>query len=50
MRSQVEPQTAGSLPALRVLIAEDETLIRLDLAETLAELGMDVDGAVSNGQ
>jgi two-component system, response regulator PdtaR len=50
MRSQVEPQVAGSLPALRVLIAEDETLIRLDLAETLAELGMDVVGAVSNGQ
>lgn len=50
MRNQVEPQVAGSLPALRVLIAEDETLIRLDLAETLVELGMDVVGAVSNGQ
>ncbi len=46
----MEQQGAGSLPALRVLIAEDETLIRLDLAETLAELGMDVVGAVSNGQ
>ena len=50
MRSRVEPQVAGSLPVLRVLIAEDETLIRLDLAETLVELGMDVVGAVSNGQ
>lgn len=50
MRSREEPQDAGSLPALRVLIAEDETLIRLDLAETLVELGMDVVGAVSNGQ
>ena len=35
---------------LRVLIAEDETLIRLDLAETLTELGLVVVGAVSNGQ
>lgn len=50
MSSQVEPQVGGPLPALRVLIAEDETLIRLDLAETLAELGMDVVGAVINGQ
>jgi AmiR/NasT family two-component response regulator len=50
MRSQEGPRVAGVLPALRVLIAEDETLIRLDLAETLVELGMDVVGAVSNGQ
>jgi AmiR/NasT family two-component response regulator len=50
MRSREEPQAVGSLPALRILIAEDETLIRLDLAETLVELGMDVVGAVSNGQ
>ena len=35
---------------LRVLIAEDETLIRLDLAETLTELGLEVVGAVGNGQ
>jgi AmiR/NasT family two-component response regulator len=35
---------------LRVLIAEDETLIRLDLAETLTELGLVVVGAVGNGQ
>ena len=35
---------------LRILIAEDETLIRLDLAETLTELGLVVVGAVSNGQ
>jgi AmiR/NasT family two-component response regulator len=50
MRNQVKPEVTDSLPALRVLIAEDETLIRLDLAETLVELGMDVVGAVSNGQ
>ena len=35
---------------LRSLIAEDETLIRLDLAETLTELGLVVVGAVGNGQ
>ena len=35
---------------LRILIAEDETLIRLDLAETLTELGLVVVGAVGNGQ
>jgi|DEB0MinimDraft_12_1074336.scaffolds.fasta_scaffold00756_13 AmiR/NasT family two-component response regulator len=50
MRNEVEPRIDGSFPALRVLIAEDETLIRLDLAETLVELGMDVVGSVSNGQ
>lgn len=35
---------------LRVLIAEDETLIRLDVAETLTELGINVVGSVGNGQ
>jgi two-component system, response regulator PdtaR len=50
MRSQIEPVSSGALPALRVLIAEDETLIRLDLAETLDELGMEVVGSVANGQ
>jgi len=50
MRSKPDQQPADSAPAMRVLIAEDETLIRLDLAETLTELGMDVVGSVSNGQ
>ena len=50
MRSKPDQQVADSAPALRVLIAEDETLIRLDLVETLIELGMDVVGSVSNGQ
>jgi hypothetical protein len=46
------PQVSELAPdqaPLRVLIAEDETLIRLDLAETLIELGMEVIGAVANG-
>ncbi len=50
MRSQNVPKSADSIAFLRVLIAEDETLIRLDLAETLAELDIEVVGAVGNGQ
>ena len=37
-------------PRRRVLIAEDEALIRLDLAEMLAEAGYDVVGQASNGE
>lgn len=36
--------------SLRVLVAEDEALIRMDLVETLRELGFDVVAAVSDGQ
>lgn len=50
MRSQPDQETGASVPVVRVLIAEDETLIRLDLAETLVELGLDVIGSVGNGQ
>jgi two-component system, response regulator PdtaR len=35
---------------LRVVIAEDEALIRLDLKETLAELGYDVVGEAGDGE
>ncbi|HEV7196593.1 MAG TPA: response regulator [Pedococcus sp.] len=34
----------------RILVAEDEALIRLDLAEMLAEAGYDVVGQASNGE
>ncbi len=37
-------------PARRVVIAEDEALIRLDLAEMLAEEGYDVVAAVDDGE
>ena len=37
-------------PARRVVIAEDEALIRLDLAEMLGEEGYDVVGQASDGQ
>lgn len=43
---------AGKAPAaqpIRVLIAEDEALIRLDLKEMLVEEGFDVVGEVSDG-
>lgn len=36
--------------ALTVLVAEDEALIRMDLVETLRELGFDVVGAVGDGR
>ncbi len=39
--------TAGAAP--RVVIAEDETLIRMDLAEMLAEEGYDVVGQAGDG-
>ncbi len=39
--------TAGTAP--RVVIAEDETLIRMDLAEMLAEEGYDVVGQAGDG-
>lgn len=46
--------STGSTPsvpsATRILVAEDETLIRLDLVEMLGELGYDVVGQASNGE
>jgi two-component system, response regulator PdtaR len=43
------PSGDGSAP-LRVVVAEDEALIRLDLAEMLAELGYEVVGQASDGE
>jgi response regulator NasT len=40
---------AGGRPAPRVVIAEDEALIRMDLAEMLAEEGYDVVGQAPDG-
>ncbi len=39
-----------SIDALRVLVAEDEALIRMDLVETLQELGFEVVAAVADGR
>jgi two-component system, response regulator PdtaR len=41
------PQEA---PRLRILVAEDEALIRMDLAEMLQEAGYEVVGQASNGE
>jgi response regulator NasT len=43
------PDQVGE-PATRVLIAEDEALIRLDLAEMLREEGFDVVGEAGDGE
>lgn len=37
-------------PASRIVVAEDEALIRMDLVEMLTEAGYDVVGQASNGQ
>ncbi|MET0446793.1 MAG: response regulator [Aeromicrobium sp.] len=41
---------SGPAPSPRVVIAEDEALIRLDLAEMLAEEGYDVVGQAGDGE
>ena len=38
-----------SAQAHRILVAEDETLIRMDLVEMLGEAGYDVVAEASNG-
>ncbi len=43
-------QQPNSAPARRVVIAEDEALIRLDLAEMLGEEGYDVVGQAADGE
>ncbi|MDQ4114186.1 MAG: response regulator [Actinomycetota bacterium] len=43
-------QQASSAPVRRVVIAEDEALIRLDLAEMLGEEGYDVVGQAGDGE
>jgi two-component system, response regulator PdtaR len=44
------PQAAAGRPSRRVVIAEDEALIRMDLAEMLAEEGYDVVGEAGDGE
>lgn len=43
-------QQEGGKPALRVVVAEDESLIRLDLVEMLREEGYEVVGEAADGQ
>ena len=45
-----EPDTAPPSTDRRVLIAEDETLVRMDLAEMLTDLGYSVVGQAKDGE
>ncbi len=50
-----EPVSDGKVPTgeqarLRIVVAEDEAIIRLDLAEMLGESGYEVVGQASNGE
>jgi AmiR/NasT family two-component response regulator len=42
--------TSSSTPLARILVAEDEALIRMDLVEMLIEAGYDVVAQASNGE
>ncbi|MFM8897672.1 MAG: response regulator, partial [Actinomycetota bacterium] len=42
--------TSSTAAPYRILVAEDETLIRMDLVEMLREAGYDVVGAASDGR
>jgi AmiR/NasT family two-component response regulator len=44
-----EPPRTGGGPTLRVVVAEDEALIRLDLREMLTDAGYDVVGEAGDG-
>ncbi|PRY61519.1 response regulator receiver and ANTAR domain protein [Knoellia remsis] len=48
--SSETPDMPESRTAKRILVAEDEAIIRLDLAEMLGEAGYDVVGQASNGE
>ena len=49
MNSQSSKKSATS-PATRILVAEDETLIRMDLVEMLTEAGYEVIAQATNGE
>ena len=49
MTEQTE-STPAAQPARRVVVAEDETLIRLDIIEILKGEGYDVVGEADNGE
>jgi AmiR/NasT family two-component response regulator len=46
----VDPREFALTAKRRILVAEDEAIIRLDLAEMLTEAGYDVVGQASNGE
>src|SRR5919107_5702900 len=50
LRAPPMSESPGATRAWRVLIADDESLIRLDLREMLTELGYDVIGEAGDGR
>ena len=50
MSTDQTPQAPEAPQARRIVVAEDEAIIRLDLAEMLAEAGYEVVGQASNGE
>lgn len=46
----IDSSAPTATPRLRLVVAEDEALIRMDLAEMLFEAGYDVVGQASNGE
>ncbi len=46
----IDSSAPTATPRLRLVVAEDEALIRMDLAEMLVEAGYDVVGQASNGE
>ena len=49
-RVSTEQVSTGEPAPLRIVVAEDEAIIRLDLAEMLGEVGYQVVGQASNGE
>ena len=51
MLSNSEESTSDeSVPVRRVVVAEDEAVIRLDIVEMLREVGYDVVGEAADGE
>lgn len=50
MTDDQAPPSANSRPRRRVVVAEDEAIIRLDIVETLREAGFDVVGEAGDGE
>ncbi|MDN5832399.1 MAG: response regulator [Brevibacterium sp.] len=50
LENSEEPTSDESLPVRRVVVAEDEAVIRLDIVEMLREVGYDVVGEAADGE
>ncbi|MBF6842148.1 response regulator, partial [Acinetobacter baumannii] len=50
LENSEEPTSDESVPVRRVVVAEDEAVIRLDIVEMLREVGYDVVGEAADGE